>query len=106
MRLKTVPRSGYLNRVAAESRPHAARAVPPCRYMSWAMAAATFGAAKLVPLHRAHPRKQRLVPFTVSSKCVKNVLTTSTAGAQASTHPPWLENGARPRESSAPTATT
>jgi hypothetical protein len=56
--------------------------------MRWAIAAATLGAAKLVPLHLAHPRKHRLVPFTISSKCVKNVLTTSTAGAQASTQPP------------------
>ena len=37
---------------------------------------------------------------------MKNVLTTSTAGAQASTHGPKLENAARPALSRPPTATT
>jgi hypothetical protein len=66
------------------------------------------GAAKLVPLQDAHPRNSRLAPVTgsTSSKLVKNVLTTPTAGAQTSTHEPKFENGARPAQSSAPTPIT
>ena len=46
------------------------------------------------------------VGSTSSVNSMKNVLTTSTAGAHASTHGPKLENAARPPLSSPPTATT
>ena len=60
--LNTTPRSGMRRWLCVVSRRHAScaviRSVPSAlrlRYISWARTAATFGAEKLVPLHRAQP---------------------------------------------------
>ena len=77
----------------------------PVRYISWATAAATFGVEKLVPLQRAHPVNGASVSFeSVTGR--KNVLTTSMAGAHASTHPPKFVNHALSAWPSPPTPTT
>ena len=55
------------------------------------MTAATLGAAKLVPLQRAQPVNGS---SSFSFGPTKNVLTTSMAGAHASTQPPKFVNQA------------
>ena len=108
--LNTTPRSGTRNGAAArQPAPRLRGRARRARYISWAIAPATFGAAKLVPLQR---RPAAVLVDDAPQQwrgrrtSVKNVLTTSTPGAQASTHGPKLENAARPSASSAPTPTT
>src|SRR5829696_2785070 len=74
-------------------------------YISRAMTAATLGAAKLVPLQRAHPVNGGSSSLTVGG-LRKNVLTTSIAGAHASTQPPKFVNHALSACPRPPTPTT
>src|SRR5688572_12346804 len=100
-----MPRSGNRKRRWSDSRFHDVRASAPVRYISWATAAATFGAEKLVPLQRAQPVNGPSVSFA-SSVGMKNVLITSMAGAHASTQPPKLVNHALSACPRPPTPTT
>src|SRR5690606_26769486 len=106
--LTTVPRPGY-RKWPGRSSTHAATSpgnpALPRHIHSHAIVAATIGAENDVPLHLAQPSKSS--PSSLASgPRSKNVLTTSTPGAQALTHGPWLVNHAGPLGPSAPTPIT
>src|SRR5690606_42061694 len=99
-RFTTVPSSGRRKSDRSlTTRWAAVSASTPETIISWAIAAATFGAANEVPDHLAQPSKRSgSAPHAspAGPSWNTNVLTTPTPGAQASTHRPWLVNAAGP----------
>ena len=107
--LTTTPRSGSAEAVPGPGSGTTRRGPSAVQVHLLGDHAGDLRAAKLVPLQRAQPAvllAQLAAARQRSSTSSKNVLTTSTAGVQASTHGPKLENAARPPRSRAPTATT
>ena len=109
-RFTTVPRSGIRSSQGGSIRRRLASSEGMVRLkrigavmVSRAMAPATIGPAKEVPLQMAQPRKRRCSGCSVQ---LKKIPTRSTPGAQAFTHGPKLLKGAGPAGLSAPTPTT